>query len=246
MTLDLIGHDVRFAWRALARQPALALIAVGSLGAAMAAAIAVFGLANAVLFDRLPVPDPDRLVVLRWVAGGARRSSLSMAGAPATTGKARRRRSRTRVSSPPATRRAAARKCSALPISIRFTWAPAPSRRRSRQGRSYRAITTACSACAPPPAGSLRLRTIGPTPSRSPSSVTRSGWRASAPAATSPASSCASTASRRRSSASLLAVSTALDRWGRRPTSRCLWRCAIVSFVSPATSGRRPILAGGG
>ncbi len=69
MTLDLIGHDVRFAWRALARQPALALIAVGSLGAAMAAAIAVFGLANAVLFDRLPVPDPDRLVVLRWVAG---------------------------------------------------------------------------------------------------------------------------------------------------------------------------------
>jgi predicted permease len=69
MTLDLLGHDIRFACRALARQPALALIAVGSLGAAMAAAIAVFGLANAVLFDRLPVPDPDRLVVLRWVAG---------------------------------------------------------------------------------------------------------------------------------------------------------------------------------
>jgi FtsX-like permease family len=55
--------------RTLARQPALALIAVGSLGAAMAAAIAVFGLANAVLFDTLPVPQPDRLVVLRWVAG---------------------------------------------------------------------------------------------------------------------------------------------------------------------------------
>jgi predicted permease len=69
LTLDLIGHDVRFAVRTLARQPALALIAVGSLGAAMAAAIAVFGLANAVLFDTLPVPQPDRLVMLRWVAG---------------------------------------------------------------------------------------------------------------------------------------------------------------------------------
>jgi predicted permease len=69
MTLDLLGHDIRFACRALARQPALALIAVGSLGAAMAAAIAVFGLANAILFDKLPVPEPDRLVVLRWVSG---------------------------------------------------------------------------------------------------------------------------------------------------------------------------------
>ena len=33
--------------------------------------MAVFGLADAVFFEKLPVPQPDRLVVLRWVAGGA-------------------------------------------------------------------------------------------------------------------------------------------------------------------------------
>jgi predicted permease len=71
MTLDLVAHDIRFALRALARQPLMTTIAVGSLGAAMAAAVAVFGLANAVFFEKLPVPQPDRLVLLRWVAGGA-------------------------------------------------------------------------------------------------------------------------------------------------------------------------------
>ena len=71
LTLDLIAHDIRFALRTLARQPLMTAIAVGSLGAAMAAAVAVFGLADAALFQKLPVPQPDRLVVLRWVAGGA-------------------------------------------------------------------------------------------------------------------------------------------------------------------------------
>jgi predicted permease len=71
MTLDLIAHDIRFALRMLARQRLMTAIAVGSLGAALAGAVAVFGLADAVFFEKLPVPQPDRLVVLRWVAGGA-------------------------------------------------------------------------------------------------------------------------------------------------------------------------------
>jgi predicted permease len=69
VTLDLIAHDVRHAVRTLARQPLLALIAVLSLGSAMAAAAAVFSLADAVLFETLPVPEPGRLVLFKWVSG---------------------------------------------------------------------------------------------------------------------------------------------------------------------------------
>ncbi|HSL23978.1 MAG TPA: ABC transporter permease [Vicinamibacterales bacterium] len=67
--LDLLFQDIRFACRAIARQPMPAVIAVLSLGSAMAAGAAVFSLADAVLFAKLPVADPDRLLVLRWVAG---------------------------------------------------------------------------------------------------------------------------------------------------------------------------------
>jgi predicted permease len=67
--LDLLGQDLRHAVRALARNPLLSGIAVLSLGASMAACCAVFALANTTLFAALPVPAPDRLVVMRWVSG---------------------------------------------------------------------------------------------------------------------------------------------------------------------------------
>jgi predicted permease len=65
-TIDIFLQDVRYAIRALARQPFLVLVAVVSLGSAMAGGAAVFSLADAVLFAKLPVPDPDRLVAVRW------------------------------------------------------------------------------------------------------------------------------------------------------------------------------------
>jgi predicted permease len=68
-SFDRLAQDIRYAVRALARQPLLVAIAVLSLGAAMTAGVAVFGLADAVLFAKLPVPEPDRLVSMRWVAG---------------------------------------------------------------------------------------------------------------------------------------------------------------------------------
>jgi predicted permease len=67
--LDLLLQDIRHAVRSLARQPLLTLIAVLSLGASMAACCAVFSLASTTLLATLPVPDPSRLVVLRWVSG---------------------------------------------------------------------------------------------------------------------------------------------------------------------------------
>jgi predicted permease len=68
--LDLLGQDVRHAARALVRNPLLTIIAVVSLGCAMAACCAVFALAHTTLFVALPVREPHRLVVLRWVSGG--------------------------------------------------------------------------------------------------------------------------------------------------------------------------------
>jgi predicted permease len=69
VVLDLLLQDVRYALRTLARQPLLAVVAIVSLGSAMAASTGVFSLANAVLFRELPVSEPDRLVLLRWTAG---------------------------------------------------------------------------------------------------------------------------------------------------------------------------------
>ncbi|MGE5815735.1 MAG: ADOP family duplicated permease [Acidobacteriota bacterium] len=67
--LDRLAQDVRYGFRTLAREPLLVVIAILSLGAAMTAGVAVLGLADAVLFSKLPVVEPDRLVSLRWVAG---------------------------------------------------------------------------------------------------------------------------------------------------------------------------------
>jgi predicted permease len=67
--LDLLLQDVRHAGRALFRQPLLSVIAILSLGLSMAAACAVFSLADTTLVASLPVPRPSALVVLRWASG---------------------------------------------------------------------------------------------------------------------------------------------------------------------------------
>ena len=55
--------DCRHALRTLFRQPALSLPIVGLLGLAIGANTAIFGLVNAALFQALPYPAPDRLVL---------------------------------------------------------------------------------------------------------------------------------------------------------------------------------------
>ncbi len=58
--------DVRYALRLLRRAPMFATIAISSLAISIGAAIAVFGLIDAVLLRKLPVVNPDELVIIRW------------------------------------------------------------------------------------------------------------------------------------------------------------------------------------
>jgi predicted permease len=66
-----VGHlarDLRHALRGLARRPAFALLACVTLALGIGANAAVFGLANALLFRPLPVPDGDHLTVFARVS----------------------------------------------------------------------------------------------------------------------------------------------------------------------------------
>jgi predicted permease len=58
--------DVRYALRLLRRAPMFATIAISSLAIGIGAAIAVFGLIDAVLLRKLPVVSPEELLILQW------------------------------------------------------------------------------------------------------------------------------------------------------------------------------------
>ena len=66
-----LSADLRFAARGLRREPGFALAAVASLALAIGANTAIFGLLDAVLLRRLPVPHAEQLVaVAREATGG--------------------------------------------------------------------------------------------------------------------------------------------------------------------------------
>ena len=65
-SLESIAQDLRYAARLLGRSPLFTAVAVMSLGIGIGAAAAVFTLADAVLFRKLPVAKPDELKILRW------------------------------------------------------------------------------------------------------------------------------------------------------------------------------------
>ena len=67
--LDGLLQDVRFGARLMRRSPAFTAVAVLSLGVGIGASAAVFSLADAVLFRKLPVRAPDELVTLEWRSG---------------------------------------------------------------------------------------------------------------------------------------------------------------------------------
>jgi predicted permease len=57
-------HDLLYALRSLRRHPAFTSLAVLTLGLAVGATVAVFGIVEAAFFRPLPFPNPDRLVEL--------------------------------------------------------------------------------------------------------------------------------------------------------------------------------------
>jgi putative ABC transport system permease protein len=57
-------QDLRYAWRALRRNPVFVSVVVATFGLAVGMNTAVFGVANAVLFRALPYPDAGRLAWL--------------------------------------------------------------------------------------------------------------------------------------------------------------------------------------
>src|SRR5260370_26547227 len=62
-----ILQDVQFAFRSFRRSPVFTAVAVGSLALGIGANTAIFTLVDQLILRRLPVQDPDRLVILTGV-----------------------------------------------------------------------------------------------------------------------------------------------------------------------------------
>jgi hypothetical protein len=76
--VERVAIDVRQACRALRRTPTFTLVAVLALGLGIGANGAIFSLVNALVLERPPFPDPDRLVRIVELVPGAETST----GAP--------------------------------------------------------------------------------------------------------------------------------------------------------------------
>src|SRR4051812_23150675 len=79
--MDSILQDIRYAVRLAIRTPAFSVVAILALAIGIGANTAIFTIVNAVLIERLPFRDPDRLVVV-WeesVRRPGRRNTISPA-----------------------------------------------------------------------------------------------------------------------------------------------------------------------
>jgi predicted permease len=66
--VEEFAADLRYAFRGIRRNPSLAVVVVLSLALGIGANTAIFSVLDAVVLARLPVPDPDSLVLLTWSA----------------------------------------------------------------------------------------------------------------------------------------------------------------------------------
>jgi putative ABC transport system permease protein len=62
--LDDLTRDFKYGFRALARDPGFAAVALITLALGLGANTLIFSVINSVLLKALPHPEPDRLVVL--------------------------------------------------------------------------------------------------------------------------------------------------------------------------------------
>ncbi|WP_348264406.1 ABC transporter permease [Telmatobacter sp. DSM 110680] len=67
---DELRADVRYGFRILAKSPSFTLIAASSLAFAIGANTTIFAIGKQLLYDRLSVPHPEQLRMLRWNGDG--------------------------------------------------------------------------------------------------------------------------------------------------------------------------------
>ena len=74
-SMDALWQDLRYGFRQLLKSPGYAAVAILSLALGIGANTAIFSLTEGILLRRLPVKDPQALVLFNWQAGEAFRTS---------------------------------------------------------------------------------------------------------------------------------------------------------------------------